>query len=1108
MMLGTDPGRPARPRILLLDTDLETRNHYITLAIRDALARQPEVDTVVLPSMLDAIAQFRAERCDCFIAVGSARPQAPVLARLCAMASRSVLWTTEDPYELAANIAHSHGFDHIFSNDLASVPAYQDRASHLPLAASLLFQDLPVLPDDAAYRYDLLFIGTAWPNRVAAIDRILGAFPHLRAKIGLSTNPHLPPVRLSQPGLWTGWRASNAQFARLANASRVTLGLERRFSSADAASACGSTPPPRLFEVALAGGYQVFLADGEEAGRYFKPGADFALCRDLPDLIDEVRWALDHPAERIARAEAARARARREHLYDHRVRDLLQALGRAPISPAIPEIGRTRRVLIVTHNVLGRQPGGGVEVYQELLRRVGARFSTLFMYPETIGEHSSFVVRHPGGETDRYELPYALHDRLLHDAAAENLFQRILFDFRIDLVHYQHLLHFPLSLPIISHACGVPSVLTLHDYYLVCSRLNLLDYRGAWCDPAGIAAATCDICLSATDNLPAGSQTRRRNFLQQMLRAVDLLVANTPWSLEYLSRIYPDLSASRATVLEMCLPAMPPRLPKSPRARDPADGLRVVIPGNFTDVKGGHQLVRLFNLMRHDPVRFCILGTLTAPFPDIFAALQFPNVTVRGGYRTEEVYGLMAEQDISLHLSIWPETYVISLSEAWASGVVPIVSRLGALGERVTDGQDGFVVDPYDLGRTAALLRRFAEDPQDLRPLVSAIAGKTLMTPSHHLAQLRDIYERLIAEHPVHHTPADTIPPSFQLAAVALGLRTNSARWDTGDNVWDEPLSAGEPDTDQAADPYPDLPGEDRNIPVEQAAAIDLTRFSLDRLAVDEAAVAGAIAIAAVGGPHRLHVAGWCFRPFHGPPRKRFLRLRGASFSRVYLASNVPRPDIAGLFDDPAGAEAGFCADIALDTLPGGTFWLDVAARHDGHIIEYRGIARLDLVAPARLAARRARTLQSGHAIEHLPHDHGGLPAVIAGAIRGPGIHLNLDSFRGDAGEDAAGTRLLSAGPAQTLSLAGWAFHPNGGMPVDIYCRLRGPDRERLFALEIRRRPDVVADVGSDFASEGGFTATLANAGLPPGPHQVDLLQIYERQIVEFRDIGHCRVQE
>jgi hypothetical protein len=54
----------------------------------------------------------------------------------------------------------------------------------------------------------------------------------------------------------------------------------------------------------------------------------------------------------------------------------------------------------------------------------------------------------------------------------------------------------------------------------------------------------------------------------------------------------------------------------------------------------------------------------------------------------------------------------------------------------------------------------------------------------------------------------------------------------------------------------------------------------------------------------------------------------------------------------------------------------------------------------------------------------------------------------------------------------------------------------------VRRRLDVADDAGSALACEGGFALELAGAGLPEGVHHVDLVQIGERQIAEFVDVG------
>ena len=180
--------------ILLLDTEPQTHNRYLVLAIADALRRHPAVGRVQVGGHGDALVTFVEQGLDTLIAFGGARAHAPLVGRLAGLARTSVLWTTEDPYEREANVRGSAAFDLVFTNDRATVAAYGGRANHLALGASSLFHDLAVIEDDARYRYDLLFIGTAWPNRVATLNA-------LSAKLPRDVDP--PPMKWS--ALWYGF---------------------------------------------------------------------------------------------------------------------------------------------------------------------------------------------------------------------------------------------------------------------------------------------------------------------------------------------------------------------------------------------------------------------------------------------------------------------------------------------------------------------------------------------------------------------------------------------------------------------------------------------------------------------------------------------------------------------------------------------------------------------------------------------------------------------------------------------------------------------------------------------------------------------------------------
>ena len=149
------------------------------------------------------------------------------------------------------------------------------------------------------------------------------------------------------------------------------------------------------------------------------------------------------------------------------------------------------------------------------------------------------------------------------------------------------------------------------------------------------------------------------------------------------------------------------------------------------------------NAIRKTDIEFVVLGTLEPKYQEICSALHFENVTIVGGYEQEELPELLSKIDITLHLSIWPETYVISLSEAWAAGAVPIVSDIGALSERVTHDVDGFVVPVNDGGSVVNLINFVFENREVLSRIKSNIVNKKIFNKEEHITKLTNLYQKL-----------------------------------------------------------------------------------------------------------------------------------------------------------------------------------------------------------------------------------------------------------------------------------------------------------------------------------------------------------------------------
>jgi len=741
-------------RVLILDTKKSNPNHYICLAMTRALAEADGVERVIRADYATAIQDAQRHDCNLFIAFDGEELDRPIVERIAQVCGRSVLWVTEDPYERSVNVANADLFDLVCTNDSGSVAGYGAKGVSLPLAADPRFHFHPIPEQDQDhYLYDLFFAGTAWPNRSEFLARLQSAIPEINLKLALPANPYIPAPKLDMDPSAYDWRTPNSEFARFANRSRSVLTLHRAFSSSGN-DPVAHTPGPRFFEVALAGGFQLVDTSIAEirVQDYYREGHEFIGFNGPTDCIEKLRHYLAHPAERLAIARAAQQATLEQHLYLHRVRQLLarvEALPAAvaPIAVDAPAATR-RRVLVVSHNILGVAPYGGVEVYQESVRQaLSGEIEFLFYTPDRSVQPmgSRYTLRDESLQIiDSVDFDGGLDEAALTCPRRESAFSELLYRHGIELVHFQHLIGHPPSLGLLPSALGLRSVLSLHDYHAVCSRFNLLDYRGVYCDIPSLPIETCDVCLNACAGAATGSQARRRAFFSRVLAHIDVLHANTDGVAALYQRMYPALlQPGRIRVNAVPMPK-DDEVAALPMQQSHAGRLRIAVPGNFTRNKGGNELIHAFNQLRDDEVEISIVGPVPEEYQTVLDVLKIPNLKQHGAYKPGTLKQILAGHDLSIHFSIWPETYCISLSEAWAAGLVPIVSNIGALGERVVHGVNGYSLPVSEPGTMVRLIRQLIADRTEMEAI--RVRVKATIGPHHddHMQWVRDLYAELL----------------------------------------------------------------------------------------------------------------------------------------------------------------------------------------------------------------------------------------------------------------------------------------------------------------------------------------------------------------------------
>jgi len=226
-------------------------------------------------------------------------------------------WLTDDPYEIDGNLPRARLFDFVATNDLCSAGRYAGTSVlHVPLAADRRRHFREVRAADSDYQWDIVFCGVAFPNRLAWLE---ATTPVLARYKTLILGPGWPSSRFT-----FSHRISNAELTDLCNASRIVMNLPRSFNVSNRHDFPASTPAPRTYEAAAAGGFQLVTADRPEFHRHFDIPAEMDLFLNVQDLQAKIERYLGNPGERIEAARRAQQRTLKSHLYEHRATAILE----------------------------------------------------------------------------------------------------------------------------------------------------------------------------------------------------------------------------------------------------------------------------------------------------------------------------------------------------------------------------------------------------------------------------------------------------------------------------------------------------------------------------------------------------------------------------------------------------------------------------------------------------------------------------------------------------------------------------------------------------------------------------------------------------------------
>jgi GT2 family glycosyltransferase/glycosyltransferase involved in cell wall biosynthesis len=290
------------------------------------------------------------------------------------------------------------------------------------------------------------------------------------------------------------------------------------------------------------------------------------------------------------------------------------------------------------------------------------------------------------------------------------IFAYILDLLRVRLVHIRHLGWHSTLIPSLCRSAGIPCILSLHDFYIVCPNTKLVDAENNYCEGlCGNGSKDCNVELwnSYPGRLRGEGVNEWRSIMNKMILHCDSIITTSSYTKSIFERIYSGALSSRPFFIiehgrERHATGPCPAL--EPSITIP---IKILVPGYISEAKGGLILKQLLKDPEIDFIEVHLLGTLHRGL----AISPASNLICHGAYRREEFNSKVASirPDLGLVFSIWPETYCHTLSELWLAGIPVIGSDLGAVGERLRLHGFGWAI-PANYKSLKQLLRTLAKD--------------------------------------------------------------------------------------------------------------------------------------------------------------------------------------------------------------------------------------------------------------------------------------------------------------------------------------------------------------------------------------------------------------
>lgn len=435
---------------------------------------------------------------------------------------------------------------------------------------------------------------------------------------------------------------------------------------------------------------------------------------DSEDLKSKIREALVDQDKLKKMGDAGKAKVLARYTWD--------VIG-TKVERVMKSVHPSERILICTNAYPPNFVGGAELIAHQYAKRLKERgFDVAVFAGNRDAEGNRYQLKHdyfediPVHRVCLHPEDYSSDFFNFYHKEVESLFDDLLLSYAPDVVHFHNMVGLSVGLLRVAKRRRIRTVLTLHDFWGICFKNTLIKKEGCICDSIG----DCDTCQPTIsecrwENVPS---RMRSDYISLQFDDVDTITSPS----SYLASIYAD-SGIGSGLIRVLPNGIDIKRFAQCRTTEGKQRVRFSFVGYLGRHKGVQTIIGALPLLGdRGQVRINLVGDgeFRGELEGLVKQIGWESsVKFWGRIDNASIESVYRETDVLILPSVWPENQPVSITEAMASGIPVIASRMGGIPELVEHGKTGYLFEAGNPEELAGRMKEFILDRSKLREFSS-----------------------------------------------------------------------------------------------------------------------------------------------------------------------------------------------------------------------------------------------------------------------------------------------------------------------------------------------------------------------------------------------------